>query len=162
MKTVKWVSLIHTKNNAQNTDNGVSASNGKARGIAPYRGSIFTVLVLRVTVSVLTLIVSILVLVLPLLSWSCASRPRQFKTPVEKCQQPIDSPQTQLEKYLTVISREDFDPAEQPAVTLTQFHGLWPLFSRLWCVSSGGGWGVRGGAVAVSYTHLTLPTIYSV
>jgi len=52
------------------------------------------ILVLRVTVlvlvSVLTLIVS--VLVLPLLFWSCASRPRQFKTPVEKCQRLTRNP----------------------------------------------------------------------
>ena len=41
------------------------------------RSSIFTVLVLRVTVLVLTITVS--VLILPLLPWSCASRPKQFK-----------------------------------------------------------------------------------
>jgi len=53
------------------------------------RGSIFTVLVL-VSVLKLTLSVSVLVLVLPLLSWSCASRPRQFKAPVKKRHQPTD------------------------------------------------------------------------
>ena len=76
---------------------------------------------------------TVLVLVLHLLSCSCASRPRQFKTPVEKRQQLIDSPETLLAKYLINCS-DDFDPDEQPAVyILLQFHGLWPLFSRL-CV----------------------------
>lgn len=47
----------------------------------------------------------------------------------------LDSPETQLTKYLEVINCDDFDPDEQPAVyTLPQFHDLWPLFSRLWCV----------------------------
>jgi len=75
--------------------------------------------------------------VLPLLSWSCASRPRQFKTPVERPRhQPTDSPiKTQLAKHLTMIKCEDFDPDEQPAVyTLPQFNSLWSLFSGLWCV----------------------------
>jgi len=52
------------------------------------RGSIFTVLVL------------------PLLSWSCASALKTKTvqdTPVEKRQQPTDSPETQLEKHLTMI-----------------------------------------------------------
>ena len=60
--------------------------------------------IVLVLVSVLTLIV--LVLVLPLLSWSCASRPRQFKTPVEKRHQPTDSPVTQLAKCFTMIKRD--------------------------------------------------------
>jgi len=105
-------------------------SDGKPRGTASSRGSIFTVLVLVLRVTIL-----VSVLVLHLLSWSCALRPRQFKTPVEKRHQPTDSPVTQLVKYLTVIKREDFDPDEQPAVnTLPQFNSLWPLFLRLWCV----------------------------
>jgi len=68
-------------------------SDGKPRGTASSRGSIFTVLVLVLRVTVLVLVsvlrpsALVLVLVLPLLSWSCTSRPRQFKTPVEKCQQ---------------------------------------------------------------------------
>jgi len=33
-------------------------------------------------------------------------------TPVEKRQQPTDSAETQLAKYLTVIKREDFGPDE--------------------------------------------------
>jgi len=47
------------------------------------RGTVFTVFVLRVTVLVLVSVLTVTasVLVLPLLSWSCASRPRQFKTP---------------------------------------------------------------------------------
>jgi len=56
----------------------------------------------------LTLIV--LVLVLPILSWSCASRPIQFKTPVEKREQPTDLSENQLAKYLTMINRVDSRP----------------------------------------------------
>jgi len=52
-------------------------------GLEMSRDTIFTVcgliLVLRVIVLVLVLTVTSLVLILPLLSWSCVSRPRQFK-----------------------------------------------------------------------------------
>ena len=73
-------------------------------------------------VSVLTLIVS--VLVLPLLSWSCASRPKQFKTPVEKCHQPTDSPETQWQstwqwsnvRTLTQMNSQPFIPSHNSTV----------------------------------------------